>query len=48
MGEMFEDELLHVPEDRKLNDIDNESLHYFFAWGWNFSIKKMANETFPW
>ena len=23
MGEMFEDELLYVPEDRKLNDSDN-------------------------
>ena len=29
MGEMFEGELLHVPEDRKLNDSDNESLPYF-------------------
>ena len=29
MSEMFEDELLHVPEDRKLYDSDNESLPYF-------------------
>ena len=29
MGEMFEDELLQVLEDRKLNDSDNESLPYF-------------------
>ena len=29
MGGMFEDELLHVPDDRKLNDSDNESLPYF-------------------
>ena len=26
MGEMFEDELLHATEDRKLSDSDNESL----------------------
>ena len=29
MGEIFEDELLHVPEDRKLNDSNNESLPFF-------------------
>ena len=45
MGEMFEDEQIHVSEDRKLNDSDNENLSYFFAWGWNFPIKEIANET---
>ena len=29
IGEMFEDELLHVSEDRKLNDSDNENLPIF-------------------
>ena len=29
IGEMFEDELLHVSEDRKSNDSDNENLSYF-------------------
>ena len=37
MGEMFEDELLHVPEERKWNDSDNESLPYFL----------IRDETFP-
>ena len=45
MGEMFEDEQLHVSEDRKLNGSDNENLSYFFVWGWNFPIKEIANET---
>ena len=36
MGEMFEDELLQVPEDRKLNDSDNESLPYLWL-GMKFS-----------
>ena len=30
MGEIFEDELLHVPEDRKLNNSDNENLPYLW------------------
>ena len=30
MGEIFEDELLHVPEDRNLNNSDNENLPYFW------------------
>ena len=46
MGEMFEDELLHVPEDRKLNNIDNESLHYFFAWDETFPLKKWLMKPF--
>ena len=29
LDEMFEDELLHVPEDWKLNDSDNDSVSYF-------------------
>ena len=37
MGEMFEDELLCVPEDRKLNDRDNESLPCFL----------LGDEIFP-
>ena len=37
---MFEDELLHVPEDRKLNDSDNESLPYFLLEDEIFPLKK--------
>ena len=33
---MSEDELLHMPEDRKLNDSNNESLPYFLL-GMKFS-----------
>ena len=40
MGEMFEDELLHLPEDRKLNDSDNESLAYFLLEDEIFLLKK--------
>ena len=40
MGEIFEDELLHVPEDRKLNDSDNESLPYFLLGDEIFPLKK--------
>ena len=40
MGEMFEDELLHVPEDRKLNDSDNENLTYFLLGNEIFPLKK--------
>ena len=40
MDEMFEDELLHLPEDRKLNDSDNESLAYFLLEDEIFLLKK--------
>ena len=40
MGKMYEDELLHVPEDRKLNDSDNESLPYFLLGDEIFPLKK--------
>ena len=39
MGEMFGDELPHVPEDRKLNDSDNESLPYFLLGDEIFPLK---------
>ena len=40
MGEMFEDELLYAPEDRKLNDSDNESLPCFLLGDEIFLLKK--------
>ena len=40
MGEIFEDELLYVPEDRKLNDSDNENLSYFLLGDEIFPLKK--------
>ena len=39
IGETFEDELLHVPEDRKLNDNDNESLPYVLLGDEIFPLK---------
>ena len=39
MGEMFEDELLYAPEDRKLNDSDNESLPCFLLGDEIFPLK---------
>ena len=46
-GEMFENELLYVPEDRKLNDSDNESLQYFLFGDEIFSLKKWLMRPFP-
>ena len=40
MGEMFEYELLHVPEDRKLNNTDNKSLPYLLLGDEIFSLRK--------
>ena len=47
MNEMFEDELLHVPEDRKLSDSDNESLPYFLLGDEIFPLKKWLLRPFP-
>ena len=46
MGEMFEDQLLHVPEDRKLSDSDNESLPYFLLGDDIFLLKKWLMRPF--
>ena len=40
MGEMFEYELPHMPEDSKLNDSDNESLPYLLLGVEIFPLKK--------
>ena len=40
MGEMFEEELLPMPEDRKLNDSNNEDLPYLLLGDEIFPLKK--------
>ena len=40
IGKMFEDELLHVPEDRKLKDSDTESLPYVLLGDETSPLKK--------
>ena len=47
MGEMFEDKLLYMPEDRKLNDFDNESLPYFLLEDEIFPLRKWLMRPFP-
>ena len=47
IGEMFEDELLHMAEDRKLNDSDNESLPFFLLGDEIFPLKKLLMRPFP-
>ena len=46
IGEMFEDEFLHMPEDRKLNDSDNKSLPYFLIGDEIFLLKKWLMRPF--